>query len=158
MAAGSTSSLPSTATLPSASSVAGLLNCDAGIRPLLGTRDGPRILSWVGKAFQARASPRGGDDVALTLVELDCLPDRDPGLGGPSGAGEHGRQLEQGVAVLVEEVGPGRQRDRRARLLLSLPQASAGSLDPGLEPEGDHLGQQILPGAGVAAGANEPLR
>ena len=70
------------------------------------------------------------------------LADRGPGLGRPAGLGEHGGQLEQGVAVLVEEVGPGRQRDRRPGQLLGLGELPAGGQDPGQEALPDHLGQE----------------
>jgi hypothetical protein len=60
--------------------------------------------------------------------------------------------------VLVEEVGPGRQRDRRAGQRLGLLELSAGGQDPGPEPLPDHLGGQVLASGRLPARLDEPLR
>jgi hypothetical protein len=117
-----------------------------------------RSLSWTGEPFHPLIRASGIDQVALALVEVERLADRGPDLGRPSTVVEHDGQLEQGVGVLVEEVGPGRQRDRRAGQRLGLLELAAGGQDPRPEPLSDHLGGQVLASGRLPARLDEPLR
>ena len=126
LAGGWTCWVPPTTIRPSDCIFAGLLNCEFGIVRPQGPECAPGSLSRAGEPFQPSPRPGGGDQVALAPVEAERVGDRGPGVGRPPGGGEHEGQLEQGVAVLVEEVGPRRQGDRRAGQLFGLGQLPAG--------------------------------
>src|SRR3954454_16996686 len=63
------------------------------------------ILSHCGENVQSRLRRGGGDLVALSLIEAECVGDGLGGFGKAAVGVQDGREIEQCVAVEVNEVG-----------------------------------------------------